>query len=77
MKKNLADSQQKFGSRTTLALYMLNDWLEQENKLLKSYWDQQLGTPEVRVMQKQKTYRKRGKKFRVKTESKFEWVLCD
>ena len=55
MKKNLADSQQKFGSRTTLALYMLNDWLEQENKLLKPYWEQQLGTPEVRVMQKQKT----------------------
>ena len=60
-----------------LALYMLNDWLKQENKLLKSYWEQQLGTPEVRVMQKQKTYRKRGRKFRVKTESKFEWVFCD
>ena len=71
MKKNLADSQQKFGSRTTLALYMLNDWLEQENKLLKSYWEQQLGTPEIRVMQKQKTWQKIQSQDRIEIRMSF------
>ena len=74
MKKNLADSQQKFGSRTTLALYMLNDWLEQENKLLKSYWEQQLGTPEIRVMQKQKTWQKIQSQDRIEIRMSFLWL---
>ena len=50
MKNYFAGNQQKFASRTTLALYMLNDWIEQENKLVKSYCEQQLRTPEIRVM---------------------------